>query len=96
MSEKGREITPTVEAPGSTQEMLERCLKVLSRPQGDILKELHAFHPESLSRDDLANNVRVSAKSSAYTNNLGKIRSAGMLNYGPNSTVFCEDWLFID
>ena len=96
LTEKGLEVTPPVVPPDSTEEMLERCLGVLSRRQGDILKALHAVHPLSLSRDELAERVGVSAKSSAFTNNLGAIRSAGMLKYGPNSIVGCEGWLFID
>ena len=95
-TEKGRTVTPPADPPASSQEMLERCFHILTPKQGDILKALHAIHPESLSRDELADAVGVSAKSSAYTNNLGAIRSAAMLDYRPNSSVRCEDWLFID
>ncbi|KKK81730.1 hypothetical protein LCGC14_2810480, partial [marine sediment metagenome] len=38
----------------------------------------------------------VSRTSSAFNNNLGAMRSAGMIEYGPGKTAKCSDWLFID
>jgi len=63
---------------------------------GEILKALHGVHPEAMSKDELAECVGVSAKSSAYTNNLGALRSAGMIDYPDRGHARCSDWLFID
>ncbi len=95
-TEQGRSATPPVDAPLSNGEMLERCLRILTPAQGKLLQPLHEIHPEFLSRDDLAEQAGVSRTSSAFNNNLGAMRSAGMIEYGPNKMVKCSDWLFID
>jgi len=96
LSDQGRSLAPQVLAPLNSEEMLESCLKIASPKQGAILRCLVEVYPESLTRAELAERITQSAASSAYTNNLGGLRSAGMIEYGPNSTVKCADWLFID
>ena len=50
-----------------------------------------------MSRPDLAHKVGVSPTSGGgYDNNLGALRSAGMIDYPAPGTVRCADWLFID
>ncbi len=96
LSASGRDAVPQIPAPLSTEEMLESCLKIIGVKQGAILKALHEVYPESLSREEVADRAGSSPLSSAYTNNLGALRSAGMIEYGPGSMVKCADWLFID
>jgi len=70
--------------------------RLLGPAQQRILQALHREHPAALAREELAARAEASPTSSAFTNNLGALRSAGMIEYGPNSTVKCADWLFID
>lgn len=96
LTDKGRGVVPEVQRPLNTAEMLTSCLKILSPAQARILEAVHKAHPEFVPRDQLAAIVQVSSASSGYANNLGALRSAGMIEYGPNSTVKASDWLFID
>lgn len=95
-TEQGRSATPPVDAPLSNDEMLASCLRILKPAQAKLLQVLHEVHPEFVSRDDLAEQAGVSRTSSAFDNNLGAMRSAGMIEYGPDKTAKCSDWLFID
>ncbi len=93
---EGLSHTPAVDSPLTTDEMLTSCENILTNPQAAILRVLHAEHPKSLSKDELAERVNVSASSGSFANNLGAIRSAGMIDYPSKGMVRCSDWLFID
>jgi uncharacterized protein len=92
----GLSHTPAVDSPLTTAEMLRSCMQILTNPQGAILRVLHEVHPEALSKKELAERVQVSADSGSFANNLGAIRSAGMLDYPSSGMARCSDWLFID
>jgi hypothetical protein len=94
LTAQGKDRAPQVEPPDSSEEMLDRCLKIASRPQGEILKVVHATYPESIGKEELAEKSGASPKSSAYTNNLGALRSAGMIEY-VSGGVKAAGWLFI-
>ena len=96
LTDVGRQQTTQVEAPTNSDEMFESCLPLLSGPQQRILRALYEAHPQPVEKTELAGRVGASPTSSAYTNNLGALRSAGMIEYGRNSTVKCASWLFID
>ena len=95
-TEEGRSAIPPANVPVSNGEMLERCLRILKPAQAKLLQILHEVHPEFVSRETLAEQAGVSCTSSAFDNNLGAMRSAGMIEYGPGKTAKCSDWLFID
>lgn len=94
LTSHGKEHAPEVEPPSSSEEMLDRCLKIASRPQGEILKAVHKAYPESIGKEELAEQAGASPKSSAYTNNLGALRSAGMIEY-VSGGVKAADWMFL-
>lgn len=94
LTAEGTGRAPQMEPPSSSEEMLERCLKIVTRPQGEILKSVHDVHPQALDREDLAGRAGASPTSSSYTNNLGALRSAGMIEY-VSSGVKAADWLFL-
>lgn len=93
---EGLSHTPSVDSPLTTDEMLQSCRNILTNPQAAILDVLHASHPKALSKDEVAEVVGVSATSGSFANNLGAIRSAGMIDYPTKGMVRCSDWLFID
>ena len=95
-TEEGRSAIPPANVPVSNGEMLERCLRILKPAQAKLLQILHEVHPEFVNRENLAEQAGVSCTSSAFDNNLGAMRSAGMIEYGPGKTAKCSDWLFID
>lgn len=75
--------------------MLASCLAILDKRKQDILKAVHDSYPNAIPKSKLAEDVGVSATSGGYFNNLGALRSAGMIEY-TNDGVKCSDWLFID
>lgn len=70
------------------------CTQLKSGPQSNILRRLFAIRPSQISRGDLAANVEVSETSSSFANNLSRLRTLGLIDYGPNKTVFATDLLF--
>lgn len=94
LTSDGKDRAPQVDPPSSSEEMLERCLKIASRPQGEILKAVHKSYPQGIDKEELAGIAGASFKSSAYTNNLGALRSAGMIEYITGG-VKAADWLFL-
>lgn len=96
LTDKGREAAGAIEPPATSEEMLESCLKLLSGSQQKILKALYGNYPEPVKKNDLAEMVGASVSSSAYGNNLGALRSAGMIEYPGAGTAKCADWLFLD
>lgn len=96
LTAEGRTRASDVEAPCTTEEMLASCLGILTGPQGRILRALHEAFPNALTREEVAANAEASASSSAFGNNLGAIRTAGMLVYPERGQVKCADWLFIE
>ena len=93
---QGEEIAPVIEAPLTTDGMLHSCLKMCNNRVALILKFLHGIYPESASREDVAQNSDASPLSSAFTNNVSALKSAGMITYQSDRSLRAADWLFID
>lgn len=96
LTEAGRAAVPQMQQPLTSEEMQTSCSKIVSPAQWRIMKALIDAYPSSVARDQVAEQAGASASSSAFSNNLGALRSAGMIEYGPGSTVKASDWLFID
>lgn len=87
---------PTGAGPLTTEAMLESCLKLLTPAQQRILKVAVNHHPVAVNKQDLATMAGASATSSAFANNLGALRSAGMIDYVDRVGVKAADWIFVD
>lgn len=92
----GRALAPAVDVPSTSDEMLQRCKQIVTAPQAAILEELHRAYPDSLDKSVIAERVSASATSSSYGNNLGALRSAGMIDYPAPGKVKAADWLFLE
>lgn len=57
---------------------------------------LYREHPKSVDKAGLAAAAGASASSGAFANNLGAMRSAGMIEYPQPGTVKYADWMFLD
>lgn len=92
-------LTPRGDAAAGPQEMLSaeeifrRCENAVTGPQVLILKFLHSCFPGDISRDELAAGVNVPPTSGGYGNNLGALRSAGMIMYTSPGRVRLESWV---
>lgn len=96
LTEQGREAAGAVKVPEDSEEMLASCLNLLSGPQQAFLRALYAAYPHSVEKNELAGQVGVSAASSTYTNNLGAMRTAGMITYPNKGHAKCAEWIFIE
>lgn len=93
VTKEGLKHTVPVSRPATAVEMLESCLRILSPAQGRILKAVYNAHPGAIARDLLAQQAEASPSSSAFSNNLGALRSAGMVEY-VSGGIRASDWLF--
>ncbi len=96
LTDEGRKHAPAITAPAGPAEMLEYCLAIVTPAQGRILEVLFGAYPKSLPKADLARLVGVSANSSGYQNNLGSLRSAGMIDYPVQGEAKAAAWLFLE
>ncbi len=96
LTREGRSTAPHVDPPTSAKEMLDYCLSIVTPAQGRILKALHEAYPRELQKAELAELAGASANSSSFSNNLGGLRSAGMIDYPSPGTAKCADWLLME
>ncbi len=68
----------------------------LPRPQGKILSELLTCYPDPISRPELALRVGQSYTSSGFSNNLGALRSLGIVQYPSKQQIKLSNLLFPD
>jgi len=69
-------------------------LNVISTPQANILAALIELYPEDISKNDLAVRIGVSERSGGYFNNLGRLRTLGVIDYPAPGRVVATDLLF--
>jgi Helicase HerA, central domain len=96
LTKDGLAVAPQVDPPASAQEMLEQCKKMITRPQARILDELAKKYPSPVEKSGLADLVEASAGSSSYSNNLGFLRSAAMIDYPAQGQVKISNWVMLE
>ncbi len=94
LTEAGKALVPA-EAPLTTQEMADSCRRLLTPAECRIFDVLYQSYPQQVAREDLAPAAGASVTSSAFKNNLGTLRSAGMIDYGTGG-VFMKKWIFLE
>jgi hypothetical protein len=94
LTASGRPLaTPPEDAP-THEAIMAKIGEKLPRPQMRILEEASRTYPEAVDRDDLAARVEASATSSGYANNLGRLRTLGLITYPSSGKVRADDRLF--
>lgn len=97
LTDQGRSEAGTQFPEGITTETLHaRIERLLSAPRWRIVAEVIAAHPGVLSREELAARVEVSASSSGYRNNLGALRTLGIIDYPTGGSVAASATLFLE
>lgn len=94
LTDQGRKSVH-ISKPMSQPELHDRIIDMLPAPQAKILNALLDRGGKSIDRPKLAELAGASPTSSAYTNNLGAMRSLGLIEYGSGSTVFAKSDLFL-
>ena len=96
LTDAGRRSAPSISAPSSPPEMLKRCTEIVSAPQAFILEALAKAYPSELNKEAIAEMVHASPTSSSYGNNLGALRSAGMIEYPSPGTAKLAAWVMLE
>lgn len=96
LTEKGRALAEPTSAPPDTAALHQRIQAQIPPALWRILAATIAQYPGSLTREKLAELAGQSPTSSGYTNNLGRLRSLGLIDYPQPRQVVATPVLFID
>lgn len=94
LTEKGRLIAKAPLQAKSMEALHNAWYSKLPKPQAKILQALVERYPKAFEREALAELVGQSATSSGYTNNLGALRSLGLVDYPKSKQVAATKLLF--
>lgn len=95
LTEEGRAIAvSTIASDLSTEELHEHVQTLLPPVRWRIMAPLLAAYPDSMSREELADAAGVAPRSSGYDNNLGGLRTLGLLDYPQPGYVAATPLLF--
>jgi uncharacterized protein DUF87 len=85
-------------APGQLgpEDIHLRLEQRLPGPQWRIVAKLIEIYPQAIDKNALADLVGASVTSSSYTNNLGALRSLGVLDYPSRGQVVARPVLFLE
>jgi hypothetical protein len=97
LTSAGKEVAPAqLDAPSSPEEMLERCKSIVNNAEGKILDVLAAAYPNALEKIAIAEATGFSATSGGFGNNLGGLRSAGMIEYPAQGQAKLASWVMLE
>lgn len=95
LTESGRDHASGSSAPTTSQEVQAMVLGKLMPARRRILEVLLERYPSAMSREELAEASGQSASSSGYANNLGALRTLGVLDYPERGQVAATDIMFM-
>lgn len=96
LTDAGREDADPVDAPTTSEELHAMLYKKLSSSQQKVLAHLIAIYPEPITKDELAEAADQSPTSGGYFNNLGRLRSLGLIDYPVPGQVVALPVLFLE
>jgi hypothetical protein len=83
-------------APLTVEEMQESLCRKVGASKAAIVKALIELYPEPIAKDDLAERIGVSPTSGGYFNNLGSLRTLGVIDYPAPGKVAALPVLFLE
>lgn len=92
----GRALAAPVDQMLTDEDLHHKVQGLVTPSRWRILEALIAAYPDAVSRDVLAEAAGMSASSSSFTNNLGALRSLGLLDYPSPGHVVATGILFVD
>ena len=96
LTDAGQAVAVVDDVPATTEELHEAIKRKLPPAKWKILEALIAAYPKSVSKEALAESIGVSPTSGAYFNNLGSLRSLGLLDYPRASEAIAKPVLFLE
>jgi molecular chaperone GrpE (heat shock protein) len=92
----GQAIASVDDGPQTTEELHEAIRAKLPPAKWKILETLISVYPASLTKDELAKRIAVSPTSGGYFNNLGSLRSLGLITYPRPAEAAALPVLFLE
>jgi len=80
--------------PPTVSDLHQAWLEIVTGPQARILREVVAIYPQPIAKAELAKRLDVSPESGSYANNLGRLRTLGVIDYPKRGYVRAQDVLF--
>jgi len=96
LTEVGRETAEPVDVPTTSEELHRMLFAKLSGSQQKVLAEVIRQYPDAIGKDDLAEAAGQSPTSGGYFNNLGRLRSLGLIDYPTPRQVVALPVLFLE
>lgn len=96
LTEAGRRMATESDIPTTSDALQRQLYSKLPRPQVRILAYLVDVYPEAVPKEELAQRAEASVSSSAFSNNLGSLRSLGLLDYPQPGFVAALPVLFLE
>lgn len=92
----GQALASTDGVPSTTQELHAAIMTRVSPAKWRILDALIRIYPDAISKDALAEQIDASPTSGGYFNNLGSLRSLGLIDYPSPGAVAALPVLFLE
>lgn len=96
LTPEGRAIADAGAAPGTAEEMHTYVRSLVGPSRARILDALIEVYPEMLAKDELAERAGASSSSSGYANNLGSLRTLGLIDYPAPGYAAARPVLFLE
>ena len=96
LTDSGRSTAKLSDVPTTSHELHEQLFRRLSSSQAEILRHVIRAYPRPLRKDELAERAGQSPTSGGYFNNLGRLRSLGLIAYPQPGMVVAQPVLFLD
>lgn len=96
LTDAGRKVADAGAAPSTVEEMHMFVANLVGGSRWKILAALIAAYPGQLGKETLAERAGASASSSSYSNNLGSLRTLGLIDYPAKGAVRAEPVLFLE
>lgn len=96
LTPEGRGASNPTNVPQTSEELQEQLYKRLSGSQAAILRRLVEIYDEDIAKSELAEQVGQSPTSGGYFNNLGRLRSLGLIDYPSPGRVAAQPVLFLE
>lgn len=94
LTDAGRKEADASKAPQTLAALHAEVQSVVKGARWKIVSALIEVYPRALSKEELAEKIGKSAGSGGFNNDLGKLRSAGVIEYPESGTVRADDALF--
>lgn len=94
LTQDGRELAEQPDAIPDLDELHNAWRELLSNPQEKIINYLINIYPQPVDKEVLAENAGVSFTSGSYANNLGRLRTLGIIDYPSRGRAVATELLF--